>query len=214
MTGPKDAKSAILVLYDIMGYSNQILQGADILAYADSENPRQVFMPDFFDGDWAKMEWFMPPDDPENQRKLGEWFQVASPPKHLPKIAGILEEAERMNANIQSWGAIGYCWGGKMISILGGMGTKLKVGVQTSPALVDPSEAPNVAFPVLIQLSQDEPLDEFKKYQAGLKVTNQLEIFDQPHGWMSARADFRDAEMKKQYEKGYQQAADFLKAHM
>jgi hypothetical protein len=49
-TGPKDAKKALLVVYDIFGFKDQTLQGADILATSDNENQYQVFMPDFFEG--------------------------------------------------------------------------------------------------------------------------------------------------------------------
>lgn len=49
-TGPSDAKKAILVIYDIFGFKDQTLQGADILATSDKENQYQVFMPDFFEG--------------------------------------------------------------------------------------------------------------------------------------------------------------------
>ncbi len=45
VTGSKDAKSAILVVYDIFGFFPQTYQGADILAYGDKEKQYQVFMP-------------------------------------------------------------------------------------------------------------------------------------------------------------------------
>lgn len=44
-TGPSDAKSAILVVYDIFGFFPQTIQGADILAYSDKEHKYQVYMP-------------------------------------------------------------------------------------------------------------------------------------------------------------------------
>jgi hypothetical protein len=49
-TGPSDAKKALLVIYDIFGFKDQTIQGADILATSDKENQYQVFMPDFFEG--------------------------------------------------------------------------------------------------------------------------------------------------------------------
>ena len=70
-TGPKDAKTAILVVYDIFGFFPQTLQGADILAYGDEERPYQVFMPDFFDGKAADISWY-PPDTKEKGEKLGQ----------------------------------------------------------------------------------------------------------------------------------------------
>ena len=51
VTGPPSAKNAILVVYDIFGFSDQMLQGADILALSDTKNgPYRVLVPDFFEG--------------------------------------------------------------------------------------------------------------------------------------------------------------------
>jgi hypothetical protein len=44
-TGPKDATSALLVIFDIFGFFPQTLQGADILAHSDKDHQYQVFMP-------------------------------------------------------------------------------------------------------------------------------------------------------------------------
>lgn len=52
-TGPKDAKSALLVVYDIFGFFPQTLQGADILAHSDKDHQYQVFMP----GEYPVPEW-------------------------------------------------------------------------------------------------------------------------------------------------------------
>lgn len=52
-TGPKDAKSALLVVYDIFGFFPQTLQGADILAHSDKDHQYQVFMP----GEFPLPEW-------------------------------------------------------------------------------------------------------------------------------------------------------------
>ena len=109
MTGPEDADQAILVCYDIFGFKSQIIQGADLLAWSDKDHPKQVFMPNFFqESGPADIAWY-PPDTEEKQGKLGKWFENAAPPKHLPKIAPIVAEAEKHNSNIKSWGIIGYC---------------------------------------------------------------------------------------------------------
>ncbi|KAI7384791.1 hypothetical protein KC332_g15827 [Hortaea werneckii] len=71
-TGPKNAKSALLVIYDIFGFFPQTLQGADILAHGDKEHQYQVFMPDFFDGNPADISWY-PPDNEEKGQKLGQY---------------------------------------------------------------------------------------------------------------------------------------------
>lgn len=50
VTGPADATKGILVIYDIFGYFDQTLQGADILAYSDDKQKYRVYMPDWFHG--------------------------------------------------------------------------------------------------------------------------------------------------------------------
>jgi hypothetical protein len=112
-TGPKDAKRGILVIYDIFGFFNQTLQGADILAYSDAEHPYQVFMPDFFEGKPADISWY-PPDNKDKEQKLGEFFKTqAAPPKTLPRVPKIVEELGN-SRGVESWGVVGFCWGGKV----------------------------------------------------------------------------------------------------
>jgi dienelactone hydrolase len=113
-TGPSDAKRAILVIYDIFGFFPQTIQGADILAHSDKEQPYQVFMPDWFEGSPADISWY-PPDNEEKGKKLGEFFQTsAAPPKTLSRIPKVVEEIKKNNSAITSWGILGYCWGGKV----------------------------------------------------------------------------------------------------
>jgi hypothetical protein len=58
-TGPSDATKGIVVIYDIFGYFDQTVQGADILA-TSHEQKYQVFMPDWFKGEPAPIEWSVP----------------------------------------------------------------------------------------------------------------------------------------------------------
>lgn len=59
VTGPTTATKALLVAYDIWGFSSQVIQGADILATADKDHQYQVFMPDFFDGEPCNPAWYV-----------------------------------------------------------------------------------------------------------------------------------------------------------
>lgn len=74
VTGPADSDRAILAVYDIFGFFPQTIQGADILAYGDADRKYQVFMPDFFEGNTAELEWY-PPTDDDKKAKIGKWFQ-------------------------------------------------------------------------------------------------------------------------------------------
>lgn len=48
-TGPDDATRGIVVVYDIFGYFDQTVQGADILANSDAHHKYKVVMPDWYD---------------------------------------------------------------------------------------------------------------------------------------------------------------------
>jgi dienelactone hydrolase len=54
VTSPSNAPKAIFVVYDIFGYFDQTVQGANLLAHSGKY---QVFMPDFFGGKPAEMSW-------------------------------------------------------------------------------------------------------------------------------------------------------------
>ncbi|KAI1321852.1 dienelactone hydrolase [Xylariaceae sp. FL0255] len=211
VTGPADATKAIMVAYDIFGYFPQTLQGADIFGQAGY----QVFIPDFFGGNFANIEWF-PPDNPEKGEALQSWFKIAMWPIHRPKIPGILKSAEKVNTNIKDWGIIGYCWGGKMASMVASDEPGLfKVAIQTSPAQLDPADGAAVKIPMMLLSSKDESDADTKKYDESLTVPKYCTRFDdQVHGFMSARADLGDAKVKAAYEKGYQMSLAFFKDHL
>ncbi|KAI1502760.1 putative hydrolase [Biscogniauxia marginata] len=215
VTGSADSSKAILSVYDIFGFFPQTLQGADILADGDTERKYQVFLPDFFAGNLAKLEWY-PPTDDDKKAKLGAWFENAAWPKHMPKVPGLLQAAGKVNPNITSWGIIGYCWGGKMASLLAGEDPGLfRAAVQTSPAMIDAGDATNVKIPTMILASEEEAEADVRKYEANLKVAKHIEIFsDQVHGFMSARADLKDAKVKAEYERGYKLALGFFHEHL
>lgn len=117
-TGPSDAPSAILVIYDVFGYSPQAIQGADILAYAGEaqSHPYRVFVPDFFLGKTLARS-VIPPDTDEKKKQLGEFFAgPAHPQETAKKVPELLKEIEKGQAGtgIKKWGSLGMCWGGKV----------------------------------------------------------------------------------------------------
>lgn len=102
-----------------------------------------------------------------------------------------------------------------MVALLAGSDAKIKAGVSTSPAMVDPADAEKIKVPIMMLASQDEPADAVKQFGEALKVTKQVETFgDQVHGWMSARAELNDEKVKSEYERGYKLAVDFFNAHL
>lgn len=107
VTGPtKEANKAILVIMDIFGFFDQTIQGCDILATADDHQKYAVFMPDAFDGKPLPIDMF-PPDNDDKKKQLGDFFGKNSPPSFVPKIAGILKDAQSKYPNIKEWGVVG-----------------------------------------------------------------------------------------------------------
>ncbi|KAI9716823.1 MAG: hypothetical protein M1812_005163 [Candelaria pacifica] len=213
--GPSSAKQAILFIYDIFGFFDQTLQGADILAYSDKENPYQVFIPDFFEGKPADISWY-PPDTKEKKEKMGAFFSgPAAPPKTVERVPKVVKAIESQFPGIESWGVVGYCWGGKIVSLTSQQGTPFKAGAECHPAMVDPNDASAVTIPLMMLASGDENPDDVKNFEKNLKVKCHVETYpDQVHGWMAARGDLENSKVKSEYERGYKQLLSFFHEHL
>ena len=57
VTGPTDASKGLVSIFDIFGYFDQTLQGADILATSNEHQKHKIFVPDWFRGNPASTEW-------------------------------------------------------------------------------------------------------------------------------------------------------------
>ncbi|GAM83776.1 hypothetical protein ANO11243_017660 [Dothideomycetidae sp. 11243] len=209
VTGRTDAKKAIFFLYDIMGYTPQTLQGADILAGAGDY---LVVMPNFFQGDTAKVEWFSDPT-PENKAAMGQWMSKLT--LKADEVNSHIAHAKETFPSVERWGAIGYCWGGKVAAVHSGKDSPFVVAVQTSPAMMDPADAEKITIPFATLGSKDEGAEAVNAFTDALKVPKLGKTFEgQVHGFMSARADLENAEQRKVYEEGYQVAGDWFAAHL
>jgi dienelactone hydrolase len=202
------------MIYDIFGFFPQTIQGADILAYSDSEHPYQVFMPDFFEGSAADISWY-PPDNKEKEKKLGDFFSsAAAPPKTVPRVPKVVKEIAEQRG-IESWAVVGFCWGGKIVNLTSLENTPFKAAAACHPAMVAAGDAPGITIPYAMLPSKDESKDDVEKWEKGLKVPHLVEWFpSQIHGWMAARGDLEDADVKKEYERGYKTLLDFFHDHM
>ena len=105
-TGPSDANKGIIIIYDIFGYFPQTLQGADILGTSDDAQKYRVFIPDWFGGKPFPIEKF-PPDTPEKQKDLGDFFAAYSPPSIAAKIPAYLDAVSAKYPGIKTWALLG-----------------------------------------------------------------------------------------------------------
>jgi dienelactone hydrolase len=211
VTGPADATKAIVVIYDIFGYYDQTVQGADILATSDDNQKYKVFMPDWFHGDPCPLEWF-PPDTEEKKKNLGSFFEKFPPPKVAGEVPGFVKAAKEQNPSVSKFGILGLCWGGKVVALSTKADTNpFSVGASAHPAMVDPADAEGLTVPFAMLASGDEPAEDVKKFEDNLKVPHHVEIFgDQIHGWMGARSDLNNEHVKSEYERGYKTVLSFF----
>lgn len=116
-TGPPSAKKAILIVYDIFGFSPQSLQGADLLAYGNEREQYQVYVPDLLLGQYAQHAWF-PADTAEKSQAMNAFFQgPANPTVAVERIPTIVQVITKQSSNIiEDWAIVGKCWGGKVCS--------------------------------------------------------------------------------------------------
>ncbi|KAI1259543.1 alpha/beta-hydrolase [Xylariaceae sp. FL1019] len=214
VTGPSSATKGVVTIYDIFGYYPQTLQGADIMATSDDTKYR-VFIPDWFKGDPCPLSIF-PPDTPEKQKQLGDFFGKNPPPSVASKVPDYFKAVSAKYPEIKEWAILGFCWGGKVVSLVTSSDDNpFKVAIEAHPAMVDPSDAEKIKVPIAMLASKDEDPEDVKKFKANLTVPNHVETFgDQIHGWMAARADLNDERVKSEYTRGYQTVIKFLSQHL
>ncbi|KAK5991030.1 putative AIM2 family protein C30D10.14 [Cladobotryum mycophilum] len=199
VTGPANATKAIVVIFDIFGYFDQTLQGADILAHSDKHQ-----------------QYRLPPDNEEKQKKLGEFFGTFPPPKIAGLVPDYVKAVKAKESSIEKLALIGYCWGGKVVALTTKADTNpFSAAASIHPAMVDPADAEGLDIPFALLASGDEPVDAVKKFEAALNVPKHVETFgDQIHGWMAARSDLSDERVKQEYERGYKTLLEFFGKHL
>jgi len=207
-TGKKDSEIALICVYDIFGFMNNTLQGADILANILGA---RVAMPDFFKGKPWELSKFPPPDGKEFMGWLGQYQWPYVEPILLKTIALLRQDGAK------KFGLYGFCWGGKMA-----VKSTQYVGAAAMihPAFVEVSDADGVVAPLCVIDSKDEDKDtidkfveELKKKPFGDKIVRKR--YDNMfHGFCAGRANYGDEENAKEANKAYTDVADFFKANL
>ncbi|KAJ0413384.1 hypothetical protein BJY00DRAFT_306363 [Aspergillus carlsbadensis] len=217
ITGPRTATTALLAIYDIFGNTPQTTQGADILA---TRLNALILIPDFFDGDGAKPEWF-PTDTVERHGLLmdfvmrkANWTETA---KGMPDLLGVYRE---IFPGVTRWGAYGLCWGGKVLALASGEagGSGFGGTVQVHPGLMDKADAENLTIPHAVLASNEEPANVVQAYQeiiAAKGIGGFVETYEKMwHGWMGARADLKGEDSAREFIRGYEKVAEFVEKYL
>ncbi|KAF2100430.1 alpha/beta-hydrolase [Rhizodiscina lignyota] len=211
--GPSDAKKAIIIVYDIFGFHPSTFQGADRLAASTNA---LVFVPDFFKGKALPLSGF-PPDTAEKKQLIDAVMKIALPPQHIPNLWNFVDELTEKKG-ITAWGSFGLCWGGKITALASAKGTKFKASGTAHPGRPDAADAKGIIIPYLSLFSKGDgdpavvkECSEILKAKEGCEVEHYT---DMHHGWMAARANLKDPENVKQFEKGWNQTAAFFNKNL
>lgn len=93
----------------------------------------------------------------------------------------------------------------QIVNLTSQSGTPFKSAAACHPAMVDPADAPKVTIPIILLPSKDEDKSAVEKYEQALTVKHEVKFYnDQVHGFMAARGDLNDANVKQKYEDAYQ----------
>lgn len=146
-------------------------------------------MVDWFDAGAVQDEWMA---TSEGRKLMTEFIETtANPATTLPAVFDVLSSLKKdIYPRIKSWGGVGFCWGGKLVSLLASKGeaSPIDVAAQSSPARLEPREANTITVPMVVLASSKESGDALTQYETNLKGVKHIEVFgSQVHGWMSAR---------------------------
>lgn len=103
-------------------------------------------------------------------------------------MSKIVKEIQEKNPGIKEWGAVGFCWGGKIVNLTCVEGGVFKAAAIAHPAMIGKEDGERVGVPILCLPSGDESKEDVEAYEKALKVEHEVEWYpEQLHGWMAAR---------------------------
>ncbi|KAK8135673.1 hypothetical protein PG984_003613, partial [Apiospora sp. TS-2023a] len=236
-TASESPKRGLIFLYDAFGFAPQILQGADRLAALLGDDA-VVILPDLLEGSHPEFTW-LPADTPEKQALVKGWFDAhgdyrRSKPKLLrargggqavpehPKLGGVwalLGREAGVGRHILGEFLLSFqmlhCYGvvhehhNQLLGLL----------LTLYDSALDAADAKALTVPHIVLASKDEPADVVAQYkeiiEGQLDKTGIVETYStMAHGWMGVRAKLDVEEDRKEYERGYQQVAEFFNKYL
>ncbi|OBZ84836.1 hypothetical protein A0J61_07106 [Choanephora cucurbitarum] len=201
--GPKDAKKAVVVVYDIFGLHPNTKQFCDILA---KNCGWKVVMPDFLRGDYWSFER-------GGMDALVAWIEkVGSIENVTPDVNRVQEQLKK--DGVEAATLVGFCWGAKISVHLTSTHPFFVGASLIHPSFVDVKDAEAAQAPILALPSKDEP--DMTEYMEVLSkkpfasLCKHVRFDDQPHGFCAARGNFEDETNVKRATEAIQLTVDFF----
>lgn len=216
-------KGGVVIATDIFGLG--IVNAKIVADKIALQSGLSVYVPDIFPGGPIDPKDFIlpkkasdgPPDEKQvgtNFDNFGKWLgKQNSPPDTFPRFKAVADEVSKSG----KVGAIGYCYGGKLISMAAQDGT-ISAGIIYHPAMLEADEASKVKVPILLNQAELDPLFTGEVEEAWLSTLRKNNLLDKRskkypntvHGFGS-RPDLNDPKVKAGHENSVQASSEFLK---
>ncbi|PVU90242.1 hypothetical protein BB561_004954 [Smittium simulii] len=190
--GDKNAKAAIIYIYDIFTNHPNAYQGCDILA----SSGYRVIMPDFLRNDPPSMETL------GDSASFMKYVEAKGTYKVLEEDFKLAKEYLTQQENFSNVFLIGFCWGAKMVMALSAHDSFYKGGALIHPSLLEFSDFENAQCPMVLLPSKDDRC--FKEDYAILQTRPfgkhcvHKRYDDMIHGWCAARGEWADSHIASQ----------------
>ncbi|KAK6930047.1 Dienelactone hydrolase [Dillenia turbinata] len=208
VVGSPDSKLAVLLVSDVYGYEAPNLRK---LADKVSAAGFYVVVPDFLHGD--------PYDPKDRARPLPEWLKDHNTDKASEDAKPVVEALK--NKGISAIGAVGFCWGAKVVVQLS-KGPYLQAVVLAHPSFVTVEDIKDVKAHISIlgaeidKFSPPELVKQFGEILAAKfpEVYSFVKIFPGvAHGW-TVRYKVEDKAAVKAAEEAHQDMIDWFTKYL
>ncbi|XP_068660185.1 endo-1,3;1,4-beta-D-glucanase-like [Aristolochia californica] len=206
VTGSTDSKAAVLFVSDVFGYEAPTVRKlADRVAAAGF----YTVVPDFFHGD---------PFGPEKHPIVQEWRKLHAPDKSVVEAKTVV--AAIQSKGISSIGAVGVCWGAKVIVELAKT-SGIQAAVMLHPSSVTLDDIKEVKCHISIlgaEIDRVTPPELAKQFEEALSANSQIDSFVKifpgvAHGW-TMRYDADDELAVKRAEEAHSDMLAWLTKYL
>jgi len=160
--------------------------------------------------------WQLPTASEEDKAKPPNWWATqGSPDKTVKRMPQVVKELQQMHPEIKEWAVLGFCWGGKVVSLVTKAPSLFVSAATAHPAFPLPGKAEDVSCPILLLPTSGEKKEVVDEWVKGLKVRHKVRRFDdQVHGFMAAKGDLNDPHVADGYFAGYLLCLQWFRATM
>ncbi|KNA12447.1 hypothetical protein SOVF_125940 [Spinacia oleracea] len=197
-SGSSDSKLAVLFISDVYGYEAPNLRKlADKVAAAGFYS----VVPDFLHGE---------PYNPQNtERPIQAWIKDHGPDKGCEEAKLVIETLKQKG--ISKIGAVGFCWGAKVVVQLAQSDEYIQAGALLHPSFVTVDDIKGVNVPIAVlgaEIDHLSPPELVKQFEEALNAKPEVDGFVKifpgvSHGW-TVRYDPEDAAAVKAAEEAHQ----------